>query len=85
MESAPLILLVAASGNRTFLNVWDSLLWDVRGRIALRRRTERGGSLGELIGMHRELLSRLCAQNAEAAAEQVADILHYVAGAFTTE
>ena len=28
--------LVQSSGNRTFLSVWDSLLWDIRGRIALR-------------------------------------------------
>ncbi|HVW69873.1 MAG TPA: GntR family transcriptional regulator [Steroidobacteraceae bacterium] len=74
--------LVAASGNRTFLSVWDSLLWDVRGRIALRRRTEKGGCLGSLISMHTELLSRLRAQNTEEAAEQVGKILHDVADSF---
>lgn len=77
--------LVAASGNRTFLSVWDSLLWDVRGRIALRRRTEKGGSLGALVGMHKELLSRFDAQNVEGAAEQVSKILHDVAAAFAPE
>ena len=77
--------LVAASGNRTFLSVWDSLLWDVRGRIALRRRTEKGGNLGGLVGMHVELLSRLRAQDAEGAAEQVGKILHDVAAAFAPE
>ena len=40
--------LVESSGNRTFLSVWDSLLWDIRGRIALRRLAERGRSLRSL-------------------------------------
>ena len=41
--------LVESSGNRTFLSVWDSLLWDIRGRIALRRHAEMGKSLKPLL------------------------------------
>src|SRR6185437_4561420 len=36
--------LMEGSGNRAFLNVWDSLLWDVRGRIVLQRFVETGRS-----------------------------------------
>jgi DNA-binding GntR family transcriptional regulator len=74
--------LVEGSQNRTFLNVWDSLLWDVRGRIALRRLAERGRSLHSLAGVHRELLGRLQAQDVEGAAKQVHDILSRVSSAF---
>jgi DNA-binding GntR family transcriptional regulator len=77
--------LVQGSGNRTFLSVWDSLLWDIRGRIALRRLAERGSGLEPLAGAHRELLSLLQAQDAEAAAERVAAILRRVAAAFDPE
>ena len=49
--------MVEGSRNRTFLSVWDSLLWDIRGRIALRRLTEKGHSLDSLASSHRELLS----------------------------
>ncbi len=74
--------LVEGSGNRTFLGVWDSLLWDVRGRIALRRLTERGHSLSSLAASHRELLSRFKAQDIEGAAELVRAILERVASVF---
>jgi DNA-binding GntR family transcriptional regulator len=74
--------LVEGSGNRTFLGVWDSLLWDIRGRIALRRLTERGNDLGVLIKPHRELMTSLRAQKTDVAAEQVAAILTRVASAF---
>jgi DNA-binding GntR family transcriptional regulator len=77
--------LVEGSGNRTFLNVWDSLLWDIRGRIALRRLTERGRSLGSFAVLHRELLARLEAQDTEGAAGQVSSILARVASVFDPE
>ncbi len=76
--------LVKGSGNRTFLSVWDSLLWDVRGRIALRRLTERGHSLDSLATLHRELLRRLHAQDTEGAATQVQSILKHVCSVFET-
>jgi DNA-binding GntR family transcriptional regulator len=74
--------LVEGSGNRTFLGVWDSLLWDIRGRIALRRLTDRGRSLGTFAGAHRDLMTSLRVQNTDLAAEQVAAILTRVASAF---
>jgi len=77
--------LVQSSGNRTFLNVWDSLLWDIRGRIALRRLMEMGRSLRSLLNMHKALLTRLRAQDAAGATEQVREILVRVASAFDNE
>jgi DNA-binding GntR family transcriptional regulator len=77
--------LVQGSGNRTFLGVWDSLLWDIRGRIALRRLVERGSSFGMFVDAHRELLSLLQAQDAEGAAERIGAILHRVSSVFDPE
>jgi DNA-binding GntR family transcriptional regulator len=74
--------LVESSGNRTFLAVWDSLLWDIRGRIALRRLAEMGKSLKSLIGMHRSLLARLRAQDVPQATDRVRAILQRVSSAF---
>jgi DNA-binding GntR family transcriptional regulator len=74
--------LVESSGNRTFLGVWDSLLWDIRGRIALRRLAERGQSLKALVNMHRSLLVRLRAQDVQGATERVKALLERVSSAF---
>jgi DNA-binding GntR family transcriptional regulator len=74
--------IVEASGNRTFLSVWDSLLWDVRGRIVLRRFAETGRSFKPLLTLHRALLVSLRAQDAQDAAERVRVILERVAGVF---
>jgi len=74
--------LVESSGNRTFLRLWDSLLWDIRGRIALRRLTDQGHSLRSLADAHGELMNCLRAQDTEAAAERVGAILERVASAF---
>jgi len=74
--------LVESSGNRTFLGVWDSLLWDIRGRIALRRLAEMGKSLRPLVSMHKALLGRLRAQDVEGAKERVQAVLSRVCAAF---
>jgi DNA-binding GntR family transcriptional regulator len=74
--------LVESSGNRTFLGVWDSLLWDIRGRIALRRLAEKGKSLRTYVSMHRALLARLRAQDVEGARERVQAVLSRVCAAF---
>jgi DNA-binding GntR family transcriptional regulator len=74
--------LVESSGNRTFLGVWDSLLWDVRGRIALRRLAERGKSLRPLVTMHKAVLGRLRAQDVEGAKERIQAVLSRVTAAF---
>ncbi|MBS0420560.1 MAG: GntR family transcriptional regulator [Proteobacteria bacterium] len=74
--------LVESSGNRTFLSVWDSLLWDIRGRIALRRLADQGKSLKALANLHRTLLARLRAQDVEGATERVKALLERVCAAF---
>jgi DNA-binding GntR family transcriptional regulator len=74
--------LVESSGNRTFLSVWDSLLWDIRGRIALRRLAEMGNSLRSLVTMHKTLHGRLRAQDVTGATERVRAILVRVSSAF---
>jgi DNA-binding GntR family transcriptional regulator len=74
--------LVESSGNRTFLAVWDSLLWDIRGRIALRRLTEQGKSLKTLVSLHKALLGRLRAQDVPGATERVQAVLARVCSAF---
>jgi DNA-binding GntR family transcriptional regulator len=74
--------LVESSGNRTFLSVWDSLLWDIRGRIALRRLAEMGKSLRSLVTMHKALLGRLRAQDVNGATERVRAVLVRVSSAF---
>lgn len=75
--------LIEASGNRAFLNVWDSLLWDIRGRIVLRRFAEVRRSFKPLIALHRGLLASLRGNDVRAAAKRVNDILSRVADAFT--
>ena len=74
--------LVESSGNRTFLAVWDSLLWDIRGRIALRRLAEQGKSLKPLVSMHRALLGCMRAQDVQGATEHVEALLERVSSAF---
>ena len=74
--------LVESSGNRTFLAVWDSLLWDIRGRIALRRLAEMGRSLRPFVNMHKALLGRLHAQDVAGATERVEAVLARVCCAF---
>jgi DNA-binding GntR family transcriptional regulator len=76
--------LVQGSRNRTFLSVWDSLLWDIRGRIALRRLTDRGHSLRSLADAHGKLMNCFRARDTEGAAEQVGAILERVVSAFTS-
>ena len=74
--------LVVASGNRTFLTVWDSLHFDVRGRIVLRAIAARGRGLKPLIELHRKLLSALRAGRRAAADEALAAIFVYIGAAF---
>src|SRR5687767_3294163 len=44
--------LIVASRNRTFVAVWDSLHWDVRGRIAVERIAKKGEDFHPLIQLH---------------------------------
>lgn len=77
--------LIEASGNRVFVSVWDSLQFDVRGRIALRRIAERGGPLGPLIDLHQRLIERICAGDEPGAAECIRSIFEHVCSAFSGE
>ncbi len=74
--------LVEMGGNGTFLKLWDSLHWDVRGRIALRRRAAVGGGLAPMVALHRRLMHSLRAGNAAQAIEDVKAILQSVTDAF---
>lgn len=74
--------IMEGSGNRSFLNVWDSLLWDVRGRIVLHRFVETGRSFAPLLHMHETLLGRLAVQDPHGASEALRAILDRVCSAF---
>jgi DNA-binding GntR family transcriptional regulator len=77
--------LIEASGNRVFVTVWDSLHFDVRGRIALRRLVEKGQELGPMIELHRTLIENVRAQDVAAAATVVRTIFAHVSEAFIRE
>jgi DNA-binding GntR family transcriptional regulator len=74
--------LIEASGNRVFVTVWDSLHFDVRGRMFLRRMAGRGRSYVPLLHLHEELLERISARDAPAAAALLRQIFSRVAEAF---
>jgi len=74
--------LIAASNNRTFVAVWDSLHWDVRGRIAVERIARKGGGFIALLDLHEALLEKLRAQDVPASAELVRQIFTRVADVF---
>lgn len=77
--------LVEMGGNGTFLKLWDSLHWDVRGRIALRRRAAVGGGLAPMVALHVRLMQSLRAGDAKRAVEEVKAILQSVTDAFRDE
>ncbi len=74
--------LVEMGGNGTFLKLWDSLHWEVRGRIALRKRAAVGGGLAPMVALHMRLMQSLRAGDATHAVEDVKAILQSVADAF---
>jgi DNA-binding GntR family transcriptional regulator len=73
--------LVEMGGNGTFLKLWDSLHWDVRGRIALRRRAAVGGGLAPMVALHVRLMESLRAADVQRAVEDVKAILKSVTDA----
>jgi DNA-binding GntR family transcriptional regulator len=77
--------LIEASGNRVFVTVWDSLHFDVRGRIALRRLVDKGPGLAPLVDMHRSLIAHTRAGDVSSAAELVRGIFAHVSNAFSPE
>ena len=75
--------LIEAAQNRVFVTVWDSLHFDVRGRIALRRIAEKGGTLQPLLHLHGDLLCHLREADVAQAKKTLSDIFAAVAAAFT--
>jgi DNA-binding GntR family transcriptional regulator len=63
--------LVEASGNRTFLNTWDSFHWDVRARVFLRRIAAAHGEISSAYGTHAAIIERLRAGDGPGAAAAV--------------
>lgn len=74
--------LIVASHNRTFVAVWDSLHWDVRGRIAVERLARKGGGFVALIELHEALLDKIRAQDVTASTELVRQIFTRVSDVF---
>jgi DNA-binding GntR family transcriptional regulator len=77
--------LVELGGNGTFLKLWDSLHWDVRGRIALRRLAAAGTDMASVVTMHARVMQALRDGNARAAVADLTSILQYVASVFATD
>jgi DNA-binding GntR family transcriptional regulator len=76
--------LVQMGGNGTFLKLWDSLHWDVRGRIALRRLAAVGAGLAPVVAMHQSLMDALRRGDADLAVEELTSILQSVGDVFVT-
>jgi DNA-binding GntR family transcriptional regulator len=74
--------LIEASGNQTFLAVWDFLHWNVRGRVVLRRIVRADGQgLKPFLDLHRALSTRIRAGDVSGATEKVRAILQRVTDA----
>jgi DNA-binding GntR family transcriptional regulator len=74
--------LIVASHNRAFVSVWDSLHWDVRGRIAVERLARKGGGFIAIIELHEALLEKLRAQDVAASTALVRQIFTRVSDVF---
>jgi DNA-binding GntR family transcriptional regulator len=77
--------LIEASGNRVFVTVWDSLHFEVRGRIALRRIVERGRALMPFVEMHQTLVDHLRANDIPSAVAAARKVFSGVAEVFGKE
>jgi len=76
--------LVEMGGNGIFLKLWDSLHWDVRGRIALRRLAAVGAGLAPVVAMHASLMQALHEGDTGLAVEELTSILQSVGDVFAT-
>jgi DNA-binding GntR family transcriptional regulator len=74
--------LIVASHNRTFVAVWDSLHWDVRGRIAVERIAKKSEDFMPLIELHEALLAKIREGDVTSATSLVRDIFGRVSAAF---
>jgi DNA-binding GntR family transcriptional regulator len=77
--------LVEMGGNGTFLKLWDSLHWDVRGRIALRRLAAVGAGLAPVVAMHVHVMQALLAGDQRRASDYLTSILQSVADVFVAQ
>ncbi len=74
--------IVAASGNRSFLTVWDFMHWSVRGRVVLRRiASDDGRGLKALLDLHRALNARIRAGDVAGAAEKIRALFRRIGAA----
>jgi len=77
--------IVEASGNRSFLTVWDFMHWNVRGRIVLRRIASREGrGLKPLLDLHRAVSARIRAGDVPGATERVRALFRRIGDALET-
>lgn len=77
--------IVEASGNRSFLTVWDFMHWNVRGRVVLRRIASREGrGLKPLLDLHRALSARIRAGDVPGAVDKVRGLFRRIADALET-
>lgn len=74
--------LIEASGNQVFVTVWDSLHFEVRGRLVLRLMNTREGGFRPLLELHARLLEALRACDREAAVATIRTLFARVSGAF---
>jgi len=71
--------LVLLSRNRSFVVAWDSLIWEIRARIALRRARLSFAELERILTMHEELIELLRKREAAAARRKVREIVERIA------
>jgi DNA-binding GntR family transcriptional regulator len=74
--------LIVASRNRTFVAVWDSLHWDVRGRIAVERIARKADDFAQIVQLHEVLFQRIREGAVSEAARLVREIFTRVSAAF---
>ncbi|HEY6453748.1 MAG TPA: GntR family transcriptional regulator [Steroidobacteraceae bacterium] len=77
--------LVEMGANGTFLKLWDSLHWDVRGRIALRRLAAAGTDLLPVVALHTRVLQSLRDGDPQRAVAVLTAILQSVSAVFVAE
>jgi DNA-binding GntR family transcriptional regulator len=74
--------LIEASGNAVFVTVWDSLHFEVRGRLVLRLMAAKAEGFQPLILMHATLIDQVRAGDAQAAVATLRALFRRVAETF---
>jgi DNA-binding GntR family transcriptional regulator len=74
--------LIEASGNQIFVTVWDSLHFEVRGRLVLRLMAARSGGYQPLLQLHATLIEELRAGDGAAAARTLRTLFQRVSAVF---